>query len=435
MTARWGVQADALSRSLILPVEVLARPKPIGETNGEGGIGVHLVTSAHESTTNMEAFTPTSYCVAGEQIRISNSVNGDKVWLNGVLQPGNVSRMTCPPEGESIEVLALRVDGGGKQVTVLSLPRLEASFLNGVISCTAGQADGEWIEIRGGQQPYMVTAQLGAAMFSDTFPRAGLSSIEIQCPSRDISDGGARLRVVDGGGRSATNTGDVHARCDGAISAPTSLAVRAGTISSDSVTLSWSEVLCADDYEVNYTAVGESGSATTLELEDESVTIDGLAANRVYRFEVRARDGARLGDPSVAISVQTAPTPPMPEVRFDKWGEGGAYSVNITWAPVAGATSYADAIDVQPGVLGVPARSGAPQGVDCQTGNSAAERVCTGLLPSRVYEIAVEALNNNGAASDPGTAVACLGPCALEVSQVTTSGFKLSWTALDPGGF
>lgn len=69
--------------------------------------------------------------------------------------------------------------------------------------------------------------------------------------------------------------------------------------------------------------------------------------------------------------------------------------------------------------------------VACAKGDSEVEYVCEKLAPDETHRIAVKALNSNGDASDPGTAVACLGPCELVVSNVSTSGLLLSWTGLE----
>lgn len=215
---------------------------------------------------------------------------------------------------------------------------------------------------------------------------------------------------------------------------PSTPAVEPGTTKSSSVALSWTEVLCAEAYEVSYVKVAGDGQVMTKRTPDLSVPVDGLLANTAYRFVVRACVGSSWSAPSAGVSVQMASAPPDPALAFRGWADdpGGAFTIAVTWSVVPGAEMYA--IDGSQELLANPARTGTTESsedVACAKGDSEVEYVCENLAPDEAHPIAVAALNSNGDPSDPGTAVACLGPCELVVSEVTTSGLLLSWTGLE----
>ncbi len=438
VTARWGLKADDPSRSIVLPVRVIARPKPIGAINESGGIGVSVLTvPAHESPSGEDVLLRTTYCLAGEEVRIVNSEHAMSLWLDGDLQTGTSVVTQCPVQDASLDILSLRRDGGGREVQVPSLEQLGAPFLNSSVTCMAGGMTTAVFTISGGQPPYGVTLRGGLAEVVRSTQRDGLTTVPIECPRRSVSGQSLSVHVVDNGSRSARADTQLRVSCPGTIGMPSTPSVEPGTIKSSSVALSWTEVLCAEEYEVSYEKVGGDGQLMTKRTAHLSVPVDGLLANTAYRFVVRARVGSSWSAPSAGVSVQTAPAAPSLKVDFRSWAgdEGGSYRVDVSWPQVPGATSYSDVSDVSPGEVS-PARIGASQGPNCRKGASDVEWICENLAPDQMYEIAARAVNSNGDASDPGTVAFCLGPCEVRVSEISASGVRVDWEGLfDPAYF
>ena len=421
VTARWGLQANAPSRSISLPVEVIARPKPVK---------FEIAPSAAPGT-----------CSPGDTVSIGwklASDSGAPLTVFAYDQSATASPLvvSCPAgvkSGSSVEVWALRHDGGGTQVTASETQPLTLSNVSHIRNCVAGEQATTYFDLAGGTGPYVYTDQLGVSRTKDHPGRTW--AFGYRCPP---SHGPSELTitVTDGVGRTVSAPVALNASCALPLKAPSVPFAEAGGISSGAISLAWSEV-CAESYRVRFTPADLDGG-DTVETDRPPVAITRLQPNTIYQFMVRALAQGESSPESVASSMKTAPPPPQAEVKFDAWSgaPGGSYSVVVSWPAVAGAAEYGgDLTDVSPGSPIDAAVIGTAGDKDCAAPNSKrALRFC-GLAAEGVYEIGVEARNSDGAASDPGKAIACLGPCALEVSQVTTSGFQLSWTALEPGGF
>ncbi len=421
VTARWGLQANAPSRSISLPVEVIARPKPVK---------FEIAPSAAPGT-----------CSPGDTVSIGwklASDSGAPLTVFAYDQSATASPLvvSCPAgvkSGSLVEVWALRHDGGGTQVTASETQPLTLSNVSHIRNCVAGEQATTYFDLAGGTGPYAYTDQLGVSRTKDHPGRTW--AFGYRCPP---SHGPSELTiaVTDGVGRTVGAPVALNASCALPLKAPSVPFAEAGGISSGAISLTWSEV-CAESYRVRFTPADLDGR-DTVETGRPPVTVTRLQPNTIYRFMVRALAQGESSPESVASSMKTAPPPPQAEVKFDAWSgaPGGSYSVVVSWPAVAGAAEYGgDLADVSPGSPIDAAVIGTAGDKDCAAPNSKrALRFC-GLAAEGVYEIGVEARNSDGAASDPGKAIACLGPCALEVSQVTTSGFQLSWTALDPGEF
>ncbi|MCY3558421.1 MAG: hypothetical protein OXH13_07225 [Chloroflexi bacterium] len=144
------------------------------------------------------------------------------------------------------------------------------------------------------------------------------------------------------------------------------------------------------------------------------------------------------------MSVQTSPAAPSPTVAFAGWSgsAGGSYAVTVSWPAVAGASAngYEDTFDVSPGEVEAAREGGGTASrFECQgeTQRTGRTRKYCNLEPSGMYEVSVTAsatrADNKVVTSEAGTAVACLGPCGLRVSGLTTSGLRLDWEGLRPG--
>lgn len=413
--ATWDTNTDA---TISISYQVLARPKPVK---------FEIAPSAAPGT-----------CSPGDTVSIGwrlASDSGAPLTVFAYDQSATASPLvvSCPAgvkSGSSVEVWALRHDGGGTQVTASETQPLTLSNVSHVRNCVAGEEATIYFDLSGGTGPFAYTDQLGV---SYTKPGSGSGwAFGYRCPS---SSGPSELTitVTDVVGRTVSATVALNATCALPLKAPSVPFAEAGGISSGAISLTWSEV-CAESYRVRFTPADLDGR-DTVETDRPPVTIARLQPNTIYRFMVQALAQGESSPASVASSMKTAPPPPQAEVKFDAWSgtPGGSYSVVVSWPAVAGAAECGgDLTDVSPGSPIDTAVIGTVGNEDCAASTDERTLRFCGLAAGAIYEVAVEARNSSGHASDPGRAVACLGPCALEVSQVTTSGLKLSWIALEP---
>ena len=416
--ATWDTNTDA---TISISYQVLARPKRVK---------FEIAPSAAPGT-----------CSPGDTVSIGWKLASDSgapltVFAYDRSATASPLVVSCPAgvkTGSSVEVWALRHDGGGRQDTASETQALTVSKVSNVRNCVAGEETTTNFDLSGGTGPYTYTDQLGVSRTKENPGRTW--RFGYRCPA---SHGPSELTitVTDGVGRTVSAPVALNATCALPLQAPSVPFAQAGGIRSGAISLTWSEV-CAESYRVRFTPADLDGR-DTVETDRPPVAITRLQPNTMYRFTVQALAQGESSPASVASSMTTAPPPPQAEVKFDAWSgtPGGSYSVVVSWPAVAGAAEYGgDLTDVSPGSPIDAAVIGTAGDKDCAAPKSKrALRFC-GLAAEGVYEIGVEARNSDGAASDPGKAIACLGPCALEVSQVTTSGFQLSWSALDPGGF
>ncbi|MDE2744980.1 MAG: fibronectin type III domain-containing protein, partial [Chloroflexota bacterium] len=419
VTARWGSGADDPSRSVSLPVQVVARPKPVKFA---------IAPSAAPGT-----------CSPGGTVSIGWQLASDSggpvmVHAHGQSSATSPLEVVCPPgvaSGSSVEVWALRQDGGGRQVTATATQPLAVGGLGTTRDCVAGQATVTYFEVSGGSGPYGYTDQNGT---SYTKTSAGSSwKYGYRCPS-SFGPSELSITVTDGVGRTASAPLKLDVTCTLPLSAPSLPYSETGGISSSAIDLTWSEV-CAESYRVSYSPADRDGN-TTRETDHPPVTIDRLQPNTVYRFTVQALAQGASSPESTPASTKTAPPPPQAAVRFDAWAgaPGGPYSVLVSWPQADGAADYeAEIIDVSPGGPIDAAVVGTAGNKECAAPTDKRTRRFCDLTAAGIYEIGVEALNGDGEASDPGSAVACLGPCAVRVSGVTTSGLRLEWEGMRPG--
>ena len=335
----------------------------------------------------------------------------------------------CPSgvaAGSSVEVWALRKDGGGKQVNATATQPLALTGLTTVRNCVAGQESTTFFGLSGGNSPYMYTDQNNKT-YSNV--QAGHSKpFGYRCPPT-FGVSKLTISVTDGVGRTASTPFTVNATCSLPLVAPSVPFSQSGAISSDAIRLTWSEV-CADSYRVRYAPAGLDGN-DVVESNTPSVTIEKLRPNTLYRFTVQALAHGEASQESLPASMMTAPTPPQPDVDFRGWAgdPGGSFGVDVSWPQVPGATTYSDAFDVSPGEV-TPARIGTSQAPTCRKGASGVERICENLAPDQMYEFEVRAVNSNGDASEAGTVEFCLGPCEIRVSNVSLNSLRVDWEGL-----
>jgi len=196
-------------------------------------------------------------------------------------------------------------------------------------------------------------------------------------------------------------------------------------------------------YEVrqNSKTVLMAGSTLPLQVSERLYTFPDLTPGREYTLGVRLVTNEVQTD-WVEETVTTPLETPAPQIAFAGWsgGAGGSYAVTVSWPAVAGASGYEDTFDVSPGEVEAAREGGGTasrfecQGEAQRTGRT--RKYCN-LEPSGMYEVSVTAsatrADNKVVTSEAGTAVACLGPCGLRVSGLTTSGLRLDWEGLRPG--
>lgn len=99
----------------------------------------------------------------------------------------------------------------------------------------------------------------------------------------------------------------------------------------NSVTVTWSAVDGAVGYEVFF-------DGKVYETTETSKTFTGLSPNKDYPVQVRAKgEDGRKGEYSEAETVRTTPLPPAAKDISVSTNEK---SINLSWSPVEGATSY-----------------------------------------------------------------------------------------------
>ncbi|MDE2745692.1 MAG: fibronectin type III domain-containing protein [Chloroflexota bacterium] len=201
-------------------------------------------------------------------------------------------------------------------------------------------------------------------------------------------------------------------------------------VTSNTATLTWGAVSGATSYIVRL----DDGDEIDV-LQATSYEFTDLDPARDYTLSVRAAygDTARSSWGSAAVMTSAAvmaPLAPRPTASFGAFDPDGDYSVSVSWPSVAGASSYVASFEGK-------VEDGTPSVYDCPSPASGRKRVYCNLAPDRAYEIVVVAVatptdGTQAVSSDPSRAVACLGPCGLRVSGLTTSGLRLDWEGLHP---
>ncbi len=412
-SATWDTST---TRTISIGYYVIARPKPVK---------FDIAPTAAPGT-----------CSPGDAVSIGWKLASDSggpvtVHAHGQSSATSPFEVNCPPgvtAGSSVEVWALRKDGGGRQVTATATQPLRLTGLGSPRDCVSGEDEITYFQISGGSSPF---ADHNGKPYTVRGP-SDTWAFDYRCPS-DFGPSELTISVTDGVGRTATAPLKLNVTCALPLSAPPVPYNQAGGIGSGAISLTWSEV-CAESYRVRFAPADLDGNAAR-DTDQPPVTVDRLQPNTVYRFTVQALAQGESSPESVAANLKTAPPPPQAAVTFDAWegATGGPYSVVVRWPQVAGASAYeAELVDISPGNPLNAAVIAAGADEDCAAAKDTRARRFCDLAAAGVYEIAVEARNSDGATSDSGHAIACLGPCAPGVSSVSTTGLRMDWTALDP---
>ncbi|TMQ18330.1 MAG: hypothetical protein E6K82_20305, partial [Candidatus Rokuibacteriota bacterium] len=262
-------------------------------------------------------------------------------------------------------------------------------------------------------------AELTAAPYVVTWDTTGVlpgSSHTLQAVARDAA------------GNTGTSAG-VIVKLPADITAPVVTAVRVSSITTSGAAISWTTNK-ASDSQVEYgptTAYGSLSSMQSSLVMSHPVTLNGLAAARVYHFRARSRDIS--GNLGVSADA-TFTTPAGPDVT--------APTVSIT-APAAGATVSgratvtASATD-DVGVVGVQFQlDGAPLGAEVIAAPWTVtwDTTTASLGPHTLTATARDAAGNVGTAAGVTVTVADTTPPVISgvtAASITTSGAAISWT-------
>ena len=431
--AEWGTGSQAVARTTELPIQVHATPRRATR------IATTLVPRPLANPVSVTS------CVTGETLSLAvepkSLLAHLDVWVNDRRLTAMSTSMECRADSSGrsrMRVMVFRSDGGRLgDLTLRILGEFRPRFLDRQLYCKAGDETTANLVITGGQAGYSYSDKLQSGTIRTPTSR-GYYAYAYDCPAVPVRGESVQVAVRDASGRSRTASVPLDA-CVSPLPKPATPTPAANGVDSFAIALEWDPVPCARGYEVRYEAIDSPGGGEVISSLLTGASVDTLRANTVYRISVRAMETQRLMEIFAAsewsewVSVQTAPAAPSLKVDFRSWAgdSGGSYGVDVSWPQVPGATTYSDVFDVSPGEV-TAARIGTSQAPSCGKGDSDVELICQNLAPDQTYEIEVRAVNSNGDASEPGTAVACLGPCGVRVSQVSTSGLLVSWTGLEP---
>ena len=336
--AVWGSGASKVTRTVSLPVMV--HPAPVRITGISASIVPDPNTPAGRIRRNVEA------CARGERVTLATSPAAispsPTYWVGGEKQTG--STFVCPATGTSVDILALRSDGGGKEVAFKVVEPLSAAFSAGRTAtprpCTAGSDGNTNVFITGGVPSYTIT--LGGRMHEPSENVSPTERYEFHCPSSGTT---LALNVKDGVRRSASATVrlEVSRASSSTVNAPIGLRFSGRTQSQ--IVLNWRTVASgatgSDDE-------GGEDAATTYEVKlDEngpvmsasgsSYTFTELEAGTTYTLYVRVKEGAQASSWS-GITVGTL----EPALSTPTGVTVSATTTGITlgWTAVTGATRY-----------------------------------------------------------------------------------------------
>ena len=219
------------------------------------------------------------------------------------------------------------------------------------------------------------------------------------------------------------NTGGGTTTPAPSVTAPTTpTGLAAGTITTNSIAMSWTAVSGATSYKLEAQI---NGTWTTVYTgSNASYTHAGLTANTTYNYRVSATNTGGTSAASTAASAKTnavtvaAPTTPTKLAA----GSATASSLNVTWTAVSGATSYK--LEAQIGGTWTTIYTG-----------SNASFSHTGLTAGTSYSYRISAENAGGfsavSATVTGkTSALPTAPTKLAAGSATANSLKLTWNAV-----
>jgi uncharacterized repeat protein (TIGR02543 family) len=200
-----------------------------------------------------------------------------------------------------------------------------------------------------------------------------------------------------------------------ATTVPATPAVTAGTVTINSIALSWNTVSGATAYTV-YRSTSSDGTYSPIATQsDASYTDTGRPANTTYYYKVSASNSGGEGEMSSAVSATTL----LPAPQNLAAQTVTADSVTLVWNEVNGAASY------------TVYRSTSSNGTYTLAGTSAsAAYTDTGRTAGTDYYYKVSAGNSNGAGPQTAAVSAKTLPAAptgVNAATATTASITVSW--------
>jgi hypothetical protein len=172
---------------------------------------------------------------------------------------------------------------------------------------------------------------------------------------------------------------------------PTPAGLAAGTITDDSIAVSWTAAAGATGYNVRY-RVAPAGAWTVVTATGTSTTITGLTVGTAYHVQVQATDSTGEFGPSLwsaSINATTLAAQLSTPTALAA-GTPTTTTVPLTWGAVTGANGY----HVQYKL------SADSTWTDFTPDPSAAAATVTGLTASSAYDFRVKAKGNGTTSSD-----------------------------------
>ena len=204
--------------------------------------------------------------------------------------------------------------------------------------------------------------------------------------------------------------------------------MQGGSVTTTGLTVQWSAPPTnPDGYELRYSTDPGLAGATLLTPAGSTTSqaIAGLTPNTTYYFQLKAKNGTGISDPTATINQLTLPAAPTGFAVTER----RARQVSLGWNPPA---SNPASYELRYSTSSDPSAA-APTSV----AGSAPATTVTSLTPNTTYYFQLKAQNSTGV-SDPTPTISALTlPDApqnfrVEPGSVTTSGLQLKWDAAVP---
>jgi fibronectin type 3 domain-containing protein len=223
--------------------------------------------------------------------------------------------------------------------------------------------------------------------------------------------------INDGGDGPVSNVASATTH----MTPPGAPSISVATNSASQITVSWSSVLAASAYILQYSTSSSFSSPTTINsITTTSRAVTGLSAGTTYYFRVYAVNAGGNSAASNSASAITRSAAPSISATANSTSQ-----ITASWGAVTGAASYTLQYSTSSGF------SGAQQ----ITGITTTSRAVTGLSAGTTYYFRVYAVNagGNSAASNSASAATQVNPPSAPSISVSTSSstqIAVSWSSV-----